>query len=184
MKKIILLLLFSVVVLGISSCAPAAPSAQYNISRYDGYGNYVRDVITVTNEARFPLASGHKVDVLSLVTRDSWVHTFPHVSLEGYHYLLWSDNSWTRVTEEEAQRHVDILESMGYGPSQSTYTYTPDESDSSSDSNTEKCSRCRGTGKTRTFMANEWYEENCATCGGDGSVNTTPIGPTYFLFRR
>lgn len=65
-----------------------------------------------------------------------------------------------------------------------SYISTSNESDSSSDSSAEKCTRCRGTGKTRTFMANEWYKENCATCGGDGRVDYKPTFPTYFLFRR
>lgn len=190
MKTILLSLLFCFVVLSISSCAPAAPAASYNISAYDGYGNYVNDVVRVTNEKRIPMPDGHTVDVSSLVTYNSWVKKFPHIAFEGYHYLLWSNNSWTRVTAAEAQRHASRLRAVGYSAPAVTYTSTSYETDSnvgadsSSDSSVEKCTRCRGTGKTRTFMAHEWYEENCATCGGDGRVDYKPTFPTYFLFRR
>ncbi len=184
MKTILLSLLFCSVVLSISSCAPAAPAACYNISAYDGYGNYVNDVIRVTNEKRIPMPDGHTVDVSSLVTYNSWVKKFPHIAFEGYHYLLWSNNLWTRVTAAEAQRHASRLRSVGYSAPAVTYTTSSYETDSNVEADTYgPCAGCDGTG---TYNAGYGVRATCSGCGGSGRAKE--IKPVYsghsFLIRH
>lgn len=178
--KLLLILSSLALVSGISSCAPAASAPWYNITSPDTYGNTVEDVVKVINDNQFPWASGHRVKVKSLVTHQTWSMTFPHVCLEGYHYLLWSNESFTRVTSEEANKHAFNLIING-APG---YQVPPRQSSSSSSSsdNSSRCSFCGGDGKT----IGRWGEESCSACGGDGYISYPSYRPDawYFLIRH
>lgn len=180
--KLLLILSSLALVSGISSCAPAASDPWYNITSPDTYGNTVEDVVTVINDDQFPWASGHRVKVKSLVTDRTWSRTFPHVCLEGYHYLLWSNESFTRVTSEEANKHAFNLIISG-APG---YQVTPRQSSNESEPEyvTEKCSTCNGRG---WISVNYCTTERCQICGGDGMhtrLRQNSIPGTYFLFRH
>ncbi len=187
LRQLLLSLTSFALVSGISSCAPSSPDAWYNITSPDMYGNYVTDVITVTNEARIPMPDGHKVDVRSLVTGRSWVKTFPHIAFEGQNYLLWSNNQSLRVTATEGAKHASILRASGASGYQDTsYSYSSDSSSSSSSGDTERCSACGGSG--RVVRVSDGFYDTCYRCGGDGNVSSSSYNyhgfPTYFLIRN
>lgn len=178
--KLLLILSSIALVSGISSCAPAGPVALDFVPTNNGYGDTIEDAVVVINDNNFPWASGHTVKVQSLVSDRIWSMTFPHVCLEGQCYVLWSDNTYTRVTRGEAGKHASILLLNGKTGRQ-VETRRSSSSSSSSD-NSSKCSFCGGDGKT----IGRWGEESCSACGGDGYISYPSYRPDgwYFLIRH
>lgn len=179
--KLLLILSSIALVSGFSSCAPAGPVALDFVPMNNGYGDTIEDAVVVINDNNFPWASGHTVKVQSLVSDRIWSMTFPHVCLEGQCYVLWSDNTYTRVTRGEAGKHASILLLNGKTGRQVETRRSSNESEP--EYVAEKCSNCNGRG----WISTGYYTtERCHTCGGNGvsTRQTHSIPGTYFLFRH
>lgn len=115
MKLLLLGFLSCVTLVTLPSCAPLSPPPVGGVSEVDRAGNRVTDVITVTNEVySIPLFDGHSVEVRSMITGREWVRRFAHEALEGQYYLIWSNDTHTRVTYPEALRHCRIINFRSY----------------------------------------------------------------------
>lgn len=95
------------------ACTSSLPDARSYLGGdlgVDEEGNDTRDVVVVTQPSvTMPLWGRHTVRVRSMISGKQWNHTFDHETEADIYYVLWDNDTHTRVTYTEAKRHVQVI---------------------------------------------------------------------------